>query len=56
MSGGDPATWEFHVHLDNCQQCRDFPFDLCPDGAAALQRTAVALAVDPIARARVGEQ
>lgn len=41
----DPATWEFHRHLDMCLQCRTYPFDLCPVGAAALQRTAVALAV-----------
>jgi predicted anti-sigma-YlaC factor YlaD len=23
----------FHNHLDNCSQCRNNPFDLCPTGA-----------------------
>ena len=54
MSGGDPATWEFHVHLDHCDHCQRFPMDLCPDGAAALERTAASLAVDPDAIARIG--
>lgn len=27
---------QFHRHLDECQQCREHPFDLCPEGAKAL--------------------
>ena len=22
----------FHDHLDECEQCREHPFDLCPEG------------------------
>ncbi len=40
----DPVDWEFHRHLDGCEQCRKFPFNLCPVGAAALERTAIELA------------
>lgn len=35
------AAWDkleaFHAHLDGCEQCRDHPFDLCPQGKAALE-------------------
>jgi hypothetical protein len=34
-----PAT--FHEHLDECRQCREHPFALCPYGAKALQREAL---------------
>lgn len=27
----------FHAHLDECEQCRNRPFDLCPQGKAALE-------------------
>lgn len=27
----------FHDHLDMCEQCRESPFNLCPDGQAALR-------------------
>ena len=37
------AAESFHQHLDNCDQCRRQPFDLCPDGdrllMASLART-----------------
>lgn len=33
-------TNKFHDHLDVCKQCADQPFNLCPVGAAALQRAA----------------
>ncbi len=26
----------FHDHLDQCQQCRDHPFALCPIGASII--------------------
>lgn len=26
----------FHRHLDQCQQCREHPFDLCDEGARLL--------------------
>ncbi len=31
---------KFHAHLDDCKQCRDHPFDLCPDGAKLLKEAA----------------
>lgn len=27
----------FHEHLDNCAQCRNSPFALCPRGGALLR-------------------
>lgn len=30
---------DFHQHLDECQRCREQPFNLCQVGRAALQRT-----------------
>lgn len=26
----------FHAHLDECEQCRDEPFNLCAEGARLL--------------------
>lgn len=31
---------KFHAHLDECEQCRDHPFGLCPSGSALLLATA----------------
>jgi hypothetical protein len=31
------APCDFHNHLDECPQCRDHPFDLCPVGEQLLQ-------------------
>lgn len=28
----------FDEHLDECAQCREHPFDLCPAGASLLER------------------
>jgi hypothetical protein len=34
---GNPINAEqFHAHLDRCAQCRNQPFNLCPQGAALL--------------------
>jgi hypothetical protein len=30
----------FHQHLDQCQQCREQPFNLCPIGARLLTEAA----------------
>ena len=30
----------FHEHLDLCQQCRDYPFDLCAAGKVCLELAA----------------
>jgi len=27
---------KFHAHLDECERCRDNPFDLCPKGYVLL--------------------
>lgn len=27
----------FHMHLDQCEQCRDHPFKLCPTGEESLR-------------------
>lgn len=37
------TTRRFHLHLDECGQCRDHPFALCPIGATLLK----AAALDP---------
>jgi hypothetical protein len=29
-------TLTFHAHLDQCQQCRDHPHQLCPEGLQQL--------------------
>lgn len=34
------AADRFHAHLDECKQCREQPFDLCPTGAELLEKTA----------------
>jgi hypothetical protein len=31
-----PDPDKFHKHLDECKQCRDNPFDLCPVGHVIL--------------------
>lgn len=31
----------FHEHLDECQQCRDHPFALCPTGDRRLRAAAL---------------
>lgn len=25
-------SYDFHRHLDNCAQCREYPLNLCPAG------------------------
>ena len=27
---------KFHAHLDECERCRNQPFNLCPTGAAIM--------------------
>lgn len=29
----------FHKHLDQCKQCREHPFALCPEGTRLLKQT-----------------
>lgn len=36
MRGKDGAMKDFHAHLDECEQCRNHPFDLCGLGAVLL--------------------
>jgi hypothetical protein len=31
---------KFHAHLDECKQCREHPFGLCPSGSTLLLATA----------------
>ncbi len=33
------AIYAFHAHLDECERCRERPFDLCPVGIALLLAT-----------------
>jgi hypothetical protein len=47
-----PDAHPFHRHLDECTRCREQPFNLCPEGAAALQ-AAVAPREGPPKRPRV---
>ena len=32
----------FHDHLDECEQCREHPFNLCEEGARILEETSTA--------------
>lgn len=32
------AVQEFHAHLDACEQCREHPFNLCPEGEKLLHQ------------------
>jgi len=32
-----PIECKFHKHLDECEQCRNRPFDLCTEGLKILQ-------------------
>jgi len=29
---------DFHSHLDECEQCREHPFNLCPEGELILKK------------------
>lgn len=31
-----PKVEAYHAHLDQCAQCRNNPFNLCPEGARLL--------------------
>lgn len=48
------STWSkleaFHAHLDVCEQCRDHPFKLCPEGAKRLSEAAKHANEDLVAR------
>lgn len=32
------VTDAFHAHLDRCEQCRNHPFGLCPEGRKLLMQ------------------
>ena len=35
---------DFHKHLDQCERCRNQPFNLCAEGAEKLKRAALEMA------------
>jgi hypothetical protein len=37
------AAAAFHSHLDECRQCADHPFDLCPSGTVLMNLARVIL-------------
>jgi hypothetical protein len=37
---------KFHAHLDECEQCRNHPFELCSKGAQLLVQTSEESLVD----------
>jgi hypothetical protein len=39
------ASEAFHRHLDECKQCENQPFDLCPTGTRLLEETGVAAGI-----------
>lgn len=43
MSIIDQLHNDFHAHLDECQQCRDEPFNLCLEGKAIMQKASEAV-------------
>ena len=38
-----PEVADFHKHLDECKQCRENPFGLCPKGVILINRMNKAL-------------
>ena len=40
VEGGEDASDRFHAHLDQCTQCEQHPFNLCPVGQKLLEETA----------------
>lgn len=52
MSALIDASTAFHEHLDECEQCENQPFNLCPVGAKLLQEAGVAAGVTPSPKER----
>lgn len=44
----------YHDHLDRCAQCREHPFALCAEGAAALRKEALRPFTGPTAAGCAG--
>lgn len=42
------AGEKFHAHVDQCQRCKERPFDLCELGAQLLKDTASAVDAGPL--------
>ena len=40
-----PDLDKFHAHLDECEQCRNRPFDLCQLGYSLLVRAALSAGI-----------
>lgn len=40
------ADERFHKHLDECRQCREEPFNLCPLGDAFIMQAGAELVVE----------
>jgi len=36
----EDEIYDFHKHLDQCEQCREHPFNLCPIGNKLLLASA----------------
>ena len=36
-----PLTDAFHRHLDECEQCACFPFELCPEGEILIKAASI---------------
>lgn len=45
---------KFHKHLDQCEQCRNHPFALCPEGANLLREAAEGVGKEMEKRQMVG--
>ncbi len=40
VNPGQTWTDRFHQHLDECERCREHPFDLCKIGVSLIQKAA----------------
>jgi len=41
---------DFHAHLDECEQCREHPFALCPEGELILKKVTVGIDLEDYQR------
>jgi len=52
----DTEIFQFHQHLENCERCREQPFNLCSDGQHLLFAcAAIDLRERPIRHGRVSD-
>ena len=48
MSEFKKAADDYHKHLDECEQCREHPFDQCTKGIELLQKVGKLMPADVV--------